>query len=55
MRYKGVYSTLTYEYCGGGKQWRTRGRVGHAPRGAGFGGASAHFLQSFKNVFLAEI
>jgi len=28
---------------------------GHAPRGAGFRGASAHFLQSYKNAFKAEI
>jgi len=27
------------------------GKWGHAPRDAGLGGASAHFLQSFKNAF----
>jgi len=31
------------------------GKWGHAPWGAGLGGASAHFLQSFKNAFKAEI
>jgi len=31
------------------KQWRSKG--GHAPRGAGLGGAPAHFLQSFTNAF----
>jgi len=30
-------------------QWRSK--WGHAPWGAGFGGASAHFLQSFKTAF----
>jgi len=34
-------------------QWRSKG--GHAPWGAGFGGAPAHFLQALKNMFLAEI
>jgi len=27
------------------------GKWGHAPWGAGLGGATAHFLQSFKRVF----
>jgi len=27
------------------------GKSGYAPWGAGLGGASAHFLLSFKNVF----
>jgi len=34
-------------------QWRSKGgvgwQVGHAPWGAGLGGASARFLHSFKN------
>jgi len=30
---------------------RVRGQVGYAPRGAGLGGTSAHFLQSIKNAF----
>jgi len=36
-------------------QWRSKGgrggKWGHAPWGAGHGGAPAHFLQSFKNAF----
>jgi len=34
-------------------QWRSKegGMCGHAPWGAGLEGASALFLQSFKNVF----
>jgi len=38
-------------------QWRSKGggQVGHAPRGAGLGGASAHFFQSFKNAFQAKM
>jgi len=32
------------------QQWRSKGE-GDAPWGAGFGGAVAHFLQSFKNAF----
>jgi len=37
----------------GHTQWRSKGggKWGHAPRGAGLGGASAHILQSFKNAF----
>jgi len=36
------YSTL--------RRW-VYAKWGHAPRSSGFGGASAYFLQSFKNVF----
>jgi len=38
-------------------QWRSRGgKWGYVPRCAGLGGASTHFIQSFKkNAFLAEI
>jgi len=35
-------------------QWRSKGgggEGGHAPRGAGLGGASTRFLQSFKTRF----
>jgi len=31
------------------------GKLGHALWSAGLGGASAHFLQSFKNSFQTEI
>jgi len=33
-------------------QWRSKGgKWGHAPWGAGLGGAPVYFLQSFKTVF----
>jgi len=37
------------------KQWRSKGASGARAWGAGLRGASAHFLQSFKNAFKAEI
>jgi len=44
-------STLLFSYQTG-NQWRSKGgKWGHAPRGAGLGGAPTHFLQSFKNAF----
>jgi len=30
------------------------GKWGHALQGVGLGGASAHFLQSFKNAYFLE-